>query len=344
MKNLRSSALPLLAFLAFAGCGEPQAETPATVDPFATVESHAPVVDAAGRVVRHGPIVTAEMLPGRDGRNISGPSLIAAPEWLPGRLGRYYLYFSSHRGGRSIRLAYADEITGPWRVHRPGTLQVEQGPFAGGGITSPEVLVDHERRRILMYVNARDPETERQSTFLATSSDGLRFEVASGRLGPSYSRVLRLDGWHYLFLGASGQRVLRSADGMSGLERGPMVLPDRRGDGAPYARHLALQRVGDVLRVFYTRKRDAPERILMGTIDLTADWRSWEVVGEEEVLRPEMPYEGAGLPVRPSRHGAARRAGENALRDPAIFEEDGRTWLLYSFAGERGIALAELLF
>jgi hypothetical protein len=30
------------------------------------------------------------------------------------------------------------------------------------------------------------------------------------------------------------------------------------------------------------------------------------------------------------------------LRDPAIFREDGRTFLLYSVAGENGIAIAEL--
>jgi hypothetical protein len=32
------------------------------------------------------------------------------------------------------------------------------------------------------------------------------------------------------------------------------------------------------------------------------------------------------------------------LRDPAIFEEHGRTWLLYAIAGESGLALAELRF
>jgi hypothetical protein len=30
------------------------------------------------------------------------------------------------------------------------------------------------------------------------------------------------------------------------------------------------------------------------------------------------------------------------LRDPAIFREDGCTYLLYAVAGERGIAIAEL--
>jgi len=34
----------------------------------------------------------------------------------------------------------------------------------------------------------------------------------------------------------------------------------------------------------------------------------------------------------------------NQLRDPAIFQEDGRTFLLYAVAGESGIAIAELFF
>jgi hypothetical protein len=32
----------------------------------------------------------------------------------------------------------------------------------------------------------------------------------------------------------------------------------------------------------------------------------------------------------------------NQLRDPAIFEEDGRVYLLYAVAGESGIAIAEI--
>jgi hypothetical protein len=32
------------------------------------------------------------------------------------------------------------------------------------------------------------------------------------------------------------------------------------------------------------------------------------------------------------------------LRDPAIYKEDGKTYLLYSIAGESGIGIAELHF
>ena len=45
--------------------------------------------------------------------------------------------------------------------------------------------------------------------------------------------------------------------------------------------------------------------------------------------------------MEPSRGGAVN-VPVNQLRDPAIFEEDGRVYLLYAVAGERGIALAEV--
>ena len=47
---------------------------------------------------RHGPIVTPDMLPGDDGANINGPSLIKVPDWVSDRLGAYYLYFAHHTG------------------------------------------------------------------------------------------------------------------------------------------------------------------------------------------------------------------------------------------------------
>jgi hypothetical protein len=54
-----------------------------------------------------------------------------------------------------------------------------------------------------------------------------------------------------------------------------------------------------------------------------------------------MDWEGAALPAKPSIRGIAPGAVRE-LRDPAIFVEAGRTYLLYSVAGESGIAIAEL--
>jgi hypothetical protein len=58
-----------------------------------------------------GPLITPEM-DARMGGNIQGPSLIKVPDWVENPLGNYYLYFADHRG-TYIRMAYADEVTGP---------------------------------------------------------------------------------------------------------------------------------------------------------------------------------------------------------------------------------------
>ena len=85
----------------------------------------AQVTPASVRVERllDRPIITPD-LDGSIGPNIQGPSLIRVPEWAPGRLGSYYLYFADHKG-HYIRLAYADDLLGPWHIHVPGSLQLE---------------------------------------------------------------------------------------------------------------------------------------------------------------------------------------------------------------------------
>ncbi|HTP48416.1 MAG TPA: hypothetical protein VMQ50_16000 [Casimicrobiaceae bacterium] len=47
------------------------------------------------------------------------------------------------------------------------------------------------------------------------------------------------------------------------------------------------------------------------------------------------------MPARPSVRGLARHPVRE-LRDPAIFVEGNRTYLLYAVAGESGIAIGEL--
>ena len=81
------------------------------------------------------PIIRPDLHPSI-GQNIQGPSLIRVPEWVEDPLGKYYLYFADHKG-RYIRLAYADELAGPWRIHVSGTLPIEQSYFASTPLLSP---------------------------------------------------------------------------------------------------------------------------------------------------------------------------------------------------------------
>ncbi len=208
------------------------------------------------------PIIPPDMQ-GRIGSNINGPSLIAAPDWLPNRLGRYYLYFAHHMGS-FIRLAYADRLAGPWKVHEPGTLRLADS-FCLGHVASPDVHVDDEARQVRLYYHG-PTEDGSQVSRVALSVDGIQFECQPEILGSSYLRVFRRGGYHY-GLGMPGI-FYRSDDGLTGFERGPTLFSSNM-------RHSALKLDGDTLSVFYSDVTDAPERILLATIDLTPDWMSW---------------------------------------------------------------------
>ena len=79
------------------------------------------------RLLDH-PLISPDIHPSI-GENIQGPSLIKVPDWVPNKMGEYYLYFADHKG-LYIRLAYADSITGPWQVYEPGSLQIGESFFA----------------------------------------------------------------------------------------------------------------------------------------------------------------------------------------------------------------------
>jgi hypothetical protein len=297
------------------------------------------------------PIITPAMM-GNPDENINGPSLMRVPAWVRNPLGRYYLYFAHHEGSH-IRLAYADSVQGPWRIYAPGVLHTGETGWNPDHVASPDVLIDEERRQIRLYFHApvtpvpksTDPDYHqkllqaKQESFLALSSDGLRFEVRRESLGPSYFRVWRWKDHYYAFP-RLGKPLLRSRDGMTGFERAARSPFDD--DPAFHdVRHVAVRVQGDTLTVFYTRIGDAPEHICCTTIAMSSDWETWRATPPMPVLHPEHDYEGAALPVAPSLRGAATCA-EHAVRDPAVYEEDGMLYLLYSVAGERGIALATL--
>ena len=293
------------------------------------------------------------------GTNIQGPSLIRVPDWLETPLGRYYLYFADHKGSY-IRLAHSDALAGPWRVYAPGSLQLEESHFlaappevpaamrdglvarAAPGvdalreattphIASPDVHVDNAAQSIVMYFHGLEAPGYQVSR-VATSRDGIHFEARLEVLGRSYMRVFRHRGMTYAM--AMPGRFYRSRDGFTGFEEGPLLFNADM-------RHAALLKRGESLFVFWTQVGHAPERILLSVVDLARDWTAWKETEAREVLRPKREWEGAGAPVEPSVRGPVR-GRVNQLRDPAIYVEGNRVFLLYAVAGESGIALAEV--
>jgi hypothetical protein len=288
-----------------------------------------------------GPIITPEM-DGSIGGNIQGPSLIRVPAWIENPLGKYYLYFADHRG-TYIRLAHADNLLGPWKIYEPGSLQIEQSFFPGTfppsvpssvyvHIASPDVHVREDRQEIIMYLHGRD--SDKQVTRLAVSKDGIHFEGRSEILGRPYFRVVKHVNFYYA-LSMPGY-MYRSKDGISNFEPGPRFFNDDM-------RHSALLVRTNTLYVFWTQVGHAPERILVSTIKMKGDWSTWQESDPTEILRPERNWEGADMEITPSRRGYIN-VRANQLRDPAIYEEDEDIYLLYSVAGESGIAISKLIF
>jgi hypothetical protein len=161
-----------------------------------------------------GPTISTDLHPSI-GPNIQGPSMLRTPDWIEDRLGDYYLYFADHKG-RYIRLAYTDNLLGPWRIHPPGSLQLEASCFlteppkvtpeqfallearlkqsgvvishdllseiTTPHIASPDVHVDTPGRRIVMYFHGLDT-VGTQVTRVATSGNGIDFNAQPEVLG-----------------------------------------------------------------------------------------------------------------------------------------------------------------
>ncbi len=318
-----------------------------------------------GQAVRfaQNPLITVHSSPTL-GDNVNGPSVIRVPAWIGHPLGRYYIYFAHHKGTH-IRLAYADKLTGPWKIYEPGVLKVGETIFARPQpdppsdqfythVASPDVFIDEANRRLILYAHGLWTNGERwpleqtdqwmrangyaQYTQTFVSRDGIHFDARPGiTLKTSYLRAWTWGGGIY---GMSRLGVLSRAPAADApFEPGPNPF-----DNTPYAnrvRHVAVLPRGDTLYVFFSAIGDAPERILLSKINLSGDWKNWKASTAAEVLESKESYECPGLPVIRSRIGESE-GPEHALRDPALFVENGKIFLFYSICGEQGIGGADV--
>ena len=312
------------------------------------------------------PLITVASSPTL-GRNVNGPTVIRVPAWIQHPLGRYYMYFANHMGD-FIRLAYADDVTGPWKIYEPGVLHVRDTAFYRPlpdppaaiddfytHVASPEILIDATNQRLVLWFHGWWTNGERwpadlaaartwarqkhygQFTQAAVSSDGVHFSVQPSITRQSYLRIFQFDGYYYSVarLGA----LARAKDPLAAFENGPN--PFRDTVYANRVRHVALVQDGDRLSVFFTAIGDAPERVMVSTIDLRGDWTTWRASSPREVLRPETAYECVNLADAPSEAGDVETPVKQ-IRDPFVFRENGRSTLFYSICGEQGIAAAVL--
>ncbi len=315
------------------------------------------------------PLITVDSSPSL-GDNVNGPTIVRVPAWIPHPLGHYYAYFGHHKG-QFIRLAYADAVTGPWKIYEPGVVPVKDTAFYRPQpdppdgpveqfythVASPEIYVDEMNKRLVLWLHGWWTDGQRwplgaaearawarqhdygQFTQSSGSKDGLHFTLNPAITRVSYLRVFPFDG--YLYAMSRLGQLSRSKDPLAAFEIGPN--PFAQGPYADRVRHVALLRRGQTLYVFFTGIGDAPERVMLSTIGLIGDWTTWKASAPIELLRPSAPYECPTLPNVPSAAGEIEGPAQQ-VRDPAVFEDEGKTYLFYSVCGEQGLAAALLTF
>ena len=285
---------------------------------------------------RIGPIITSDMLEDGLGNNINGPSLIEVPDWVENPLGKYYLYFA-HHDGKHIRMAYSDDVRGPWKVYNGGVLDLKDSECEDH-IASPNVHIDEDKKQIVMYyhgVTSQEGAPHNQCSFVSFSKNGLDFSSNSGILGMFYFSVFKYKNKVYaLAKNKNIDGILYESDKWDGEFKPIFNL-------IPNMRHASTFVESDYLYIFYTVVGDSPESIMMIKLKLDNEIDNWEVMESQTILKPELRFEGVQLPKFPSSFGAALQP-LNEVRDPFVFKNKDELFLLYSFAGETGIALSKI--
>ncbi|MBA7629602.1 hypothetical protein ES703_37102 [subsurface metagenome] len=287
-----------------------------------------------------------------------------------------------------IRMSWAEDIEGPWHLYQTGSgvsagdrgvldlgsddkIDLDNGVTISNHVASPDVFVDDENQRIVMYFHAGSVRVDGtglgQKSMVATSDYGLEFEsgIEPVILGWFYFRVFEYKGNLYatsnrgkLFKARDPNHPWTPPPGFDfkddlWIER-PTPNPffedlysfDFSGvpDTPERCRHFTVRRVGDTVQMLYTRIGDCPERIKMSTIDMSVgDYDVWDpTFPPEEILYAELDWEGGDI-VPTNSQGSTAPENVNQLRDPYLFEDsDGQWYLFYCARGEDAIGVAHI--
>ena len=119
--------------------------------------------------------------------------------------------------------ATTGDLSGPWRLHEPGVLDLADSPFVRH-IASPDAHVDPARREVRLYYHGPLTAAERagpsgrwggQATRAAISPDGIHFTARGWIAGPARQlrdpAIFEEDGQTYLLYAVAGEQGLAIA-------------------------------------------------------------------------------------------------------------------------------------
>ena len=277
---------------------------------------------------------------------INGPVCFKVPNWIKKPLGKYYLIFSDHRGS-FLRLAYTNNLNSKWSISKNKILDVKDfKKIFYDHVASPEIYIDQRKKKICLYFHSRSRKHGReQMTFVAISNNGIDYKIKNKKpIAPFYFRIFKHKSEFYGL--SKGGDLLKSKNKFSKFKYVKNIF-DKYGDKYHNKngsiRHLCLVYKQKYLEIFYSKIGDKPERIFQSILHFSDNKYEWSISTTKEVLRPTKIFEGSNIKVKRSNSGAAIK-NENDVRDPYILNDNNKYLLFYSVKGEKGIALAELIY
>ncbi|MCF8226606.1 MAG: hypothetical protein K9J30_12080 [Bacteroidales bacterium] len=298
------------------------------------------------------------------GWNINGPSMIRIPDWIPPESradssANYYLYFANHHD-LHIKMAWSSEIAGPYTIYDPGNgvfhldnYDKPSGLEIFDHVASPDVQIDHENKRFIMYFHAGILEWKKtsingQKTVVAVSEKGLNFNkgLQDVIICPFYARIFDHKQERYALCKDGIYMAPDYEDPWDHDQNFNKLNPHLwKKISDPFAavpkneRHFTVLRNDNILHVMFSRYPTAPEHIEYSIINLEKPEQRWKATKPIDILFPEYEWEGILYPIEPSLNGTMNQVHE--LRDPFLFKDDDEMiYLLYTGGGEEAIGIA----
>ncbi len=263
--------------------------------------------------------------------NINGPSLIKVPDFVPNPLGKYYLYFGHHKG-KYIRMAYSNNIIGPYTLYSPGVLHLKDTP-GYDHMASPDVIVDEENKRIILYYHCKfDNSITPQSTFYAYSTNGLDFVSENNNILHPYFRYFRYMDCEYgiAMYKHIGSIILKKNNNKY----------EEFGQLLPKSRHTSILLINSKIYIFYTIVGDCPEHIYFCQIT-NFEKNNLKTSDPVSIIKPEFTFEHNDQKPIVSKYGPVYEK-INQLRDPYVFVDNNEFYIFYTVCGEKGIAVCKI--
>lgn len=299
------------------------------------------------KINRMGLIFDTQILPKKQRESICNPCLIKTPSWIKNKLGKYYLYFADHRG-KFIKLLYSNHLDRDWKFLNKKILNINSISKldAHNHIASPEIYINNKEKKIYMFTHSHSRSKVGQWTYLSLSKDGINFSRKFNKpLAPFYFRFFNHKKYYYgivkggdLWRSKNIDAVYKKCQNLLTQKKTKTTLHNKNGS----IRHLSILKKKNYLHCVFSKIGDKPEKIYYTKVFLSKNYLNWKFKKIKEILRPTFPYEGSNLKLKRSKPGDAPEP-ENALRDPYLFIDGKKTYMIYCVKGEKNFALCQIL-